>query len=204
VINNKVLDISKRNYSILQLQPQDDWQGQVIVKSNLNYFGIPERKDLPYSLMRELREQLAKRSWRYARTLPHKTYPVLNSIKFVPGWVWRDDDLIVEKFMPEREGDLYCLRGWIFLGSKSYGYRLFATDPLVKTESMVRYEINDEVPEDLIPFRKKMGFDYGKFDYVVHDGQTILLDANKTPTYRGPSDSPRIRLIAEGINDFLM
>jgi hypothetical protein len=28
--------------------------------------------------------------------------------------------------------------------------------------------------------RKRLNFDYGKFDYVVHDGQPVLLDANKT------------------------
>jgi hypothetical protein len=26
-----------------------------------------------------------------------------------------------------------------------------------------------------------MGFDYGKFDYVMQEGQPVLLDANKTP-----------------------
>jgi hypothetical protein len=25
-----------------------------------------------------------------------------------------------------------------------------------------------------------MKFDYGKFDYVIHEGQVLLLDANKT------------------------
>jgi len=29
--------------------------------------------------------------------------------------------------------------------------------------------------------RRKLGFDYGKFDFVVHEGRAVLLDANKTP-----------------------
>ena len=29
--------------------------------------------------------------------------------------------------------------------------------------------------------RRDLGFDYGKFDYVIHEGRAILLDANSTP-----------------------
>jgi hypothetical protein len=30
--------------------------------------------------------------------------------------------------------------------------------------------------------RARLGFDYGKFDFVIHEGQAVLLDANRTPT----------------------
>ena len=29
---------------------------------------------------------------------------------------------------------------------------------------------------------RRLGFDYGKFDFVLHDGRTVLFDANFTPT----------------------
>jgi hypothetical protein len=29
--------------------------------------------------------------------------------------------------------------------------------------------------------RSRLGFDYGKFDYVMHEGRAVLLDANSTP-----------------------
>ena len=29
--------------------------------------------------------------------------------------------------------------------------------------------------------RERLGFDYGKFDYVIHRGTPVLLDANRTP-----------------------
>ena len=32
----------------------------------------------------------------------------------------------------------------------------------------------------MVKLREQMGFDYGKFDYVIHEGKPILLDANKT------------------------
>jgi len=38
------------------------------------------------------------------------------------------------------------------------------------------------VPEELHAMWARLGFDFGKFDYVVRDGQIVLLDANRTPT----------------------
>jgi len=204
VVNGGVLDISKRRYSVLAVKPDDRWSGPVIVKTNLNHFGIPERQfggRLPIG--RRLRARVARRAWRIARMLPDRRYPVLERISKVPGWVWRSPDLIVEKFMPERDGDFYCLRGWLFLGSRGYAYRMVAADPMVKTGTMIRYEIFEDAPPEMHAMREQLGFDYGKFDYVVHDDRPILLDANKTPTFRGDPDSPHLRELAMGIEEFL-
>jgi hypothetical protein len=203
VLNQQVLDISKRRISSLLLTPDSDWQGEVIIKTDLNHFGAPERTGRPLSWRARMQSKAAELSWRYARQLPHKTYPVLPHLRRVPGWVWRDPALVVERFMPEREGEYYCLRGWMFLGSKGYGYRLFSTDPLVKTGTMVKYEYIDEPPAALHDFRAAHGYDFGKFDYVMHEGAPILLDANKTPGFSGDPLSPRIRHLADGIRDFL-
>lgn len=201
-INGDVLDISKRLFSVLEVRPGSDWDGEVIVKTNLNHFGLPEYRSTP-SLSNRLRRRAAGVSWRMARTLPDRTYPVLPSIRRVPGWVWDNPDYIVEKFMPEREGELYCLRGWMFLGNAGYGWRLFSTDPLVKTGTMVGHEFLTEVPDELVELRKKSNFDFGKFDYVMHHGKPILLDMNKTPAYSGDRSSPRLRKLAGGIEEFL-
>jgi hypothetical protein len=203
VINGGVLDISKRLYSSLSVNRDDDWDGPVIVKSNLNHFGVPEAEERRGTLLRRLHERLARLSWRAARKLPERFYPIVHSIADVPAWVWRDENLLVEKFLPERTEDgLYCVRGWVFLGDKGYGYRIFSTHPLVKTGSMVRHDYLDETPSELVEFRQRMQFDFGKFDYVQHGGRAILLDANKTPTFSGTGDSPRLRMLAEGINAF--
>lgn len=203
-VNGQVLDISKKTYSTLMLRPEDDWRGPVIVKTNLNHFGVPEGRAAGIAITTKVRRRLARISWRHARMLPDRAYPLLSSLDDVPNWVWTDPGLIVEKFIPERvDDDLYCLRGWMFFGDKSYGYRLFSADPLVKAGTMVRYEYLDEVPDDLMSLREGMGFDFGKFDYVEHAGKPILLDANKTPVFTGASDSPRLRLLADGIKAFL-
>ena len=38
--------------------------------------------------------------------------------------------------------------------------------------------------------RRRLGFDYGKFDYVERDGGAVLLDANPTPSYGAGPGSP--------------
>ena len=47
------------------------------------------------------------------------------------------------------------------------------------------------------------GFDFGKFDYVIHEGRAIVFDVNKTPSFTGASDSPRLIDLSHGIEDFL-
>ncbi len=203
MLNGRVLDISKRRFSTLLLTPDSDWQGPVIIKTDLNHFGAPEHGHTPKGWRAWAGAKAAQISWRHAGRLPHKTYPVVAHLRKVPGWVWRDQSLVVEKFMPERDGDFYCLRGWMFLGSRGYGWRLFSTDPLVKTGTMVKYEYIDEHPPFLQQLRAENDFDFGKFDYVVHDGVPILLDANKTPGFSGDPRSPRITDMAKGIWDYL-
>ena len=137
VINGRVLDISKRLFSQLEVHPESDWDGEVIVKTNMNHFGLPERELDPdrEGVLDGWRSRLAEKSWRLAHRLPHRHYPVVSSLRKVPGWVWNDPSYIVERFMPERVDGLYALRGWIFLGSVSYGWRLFASDHMVKVGS---------------------------------------------------------------------
>lgn len=203
ILNSNVLDISRRLYSELMLTKTDDWDGPVIIKTNLNSFGGPERRNKTRNPVHEAQKLLARHNWKLARTLPKGVYPVLDSLGDVPNWVWSREDLLVECFMPERAGDLFALCGWMFLGSAGYGYRLFSTDPMVKTGTMVSHAYLDEVPPELEAARARMGFDFGKFDYVVHDGRAILLDANKTPSFAGDPKSERLKLLAKGVLEFL-
>lgn len=203
-INGEVLDISKRAISTLRLSPDTPWPGQVIVKTNLNHYGVPESQGVRDNATRRLRKRLARYSWRAARMLPERYYPVLNSLQGVPDWVWSDPAYIVEKFLPERTEDgLYSVRGWMFFGNRGDAYRVISSHPLVKAGTMVRHEPVEQIPKELIALRERLKFDYGKFDYVEHDGKPILLDANKTPTYSGSSESPKLHALAEGIEAFL-
>jgi hypothetical protein len=128
---------------------------------------------------------------------------VLPRLAAVPDWVWSDPQLLVERFVPERDAGRYCLRGWMFFGARSYSYRLFSTHPLVKSGSMIGHEFLAGPPPELESIRARHGFDFGKFDYVQVDGRTILLDANKTPTVTGDGESPRLLDLSEGIEELL-
>ncbi|MBF7731166.1 hypothetical protein [Pseudomonas sp. N040] len=202
LLNRQVLDISKSSFSSLRLQPDSAWRGPVIVKSDLNYFGNPERRLEQTGPIDKAQRLLARKSWQLARRLPANDYPVLAHIVDVPGWVWRRHDLIVERFLPERVGDLYAIRGWLFFGTRGYAYRLYSRSPVVKAGNITHFDILNEVPEELQSFRRQHGFDFGKFDYVEVEGRAVLLDLNKTPTTVAKPDSPRMRDLAEGLHDF--
>lgn len=202
VLNRSVLDISKNLFSTLRIYPDDTWTGPVIIKSILNFFGMPEKYASRPGFFERRRREIAQRSWRLARMLPDQDYPVLKNIANVPGWVWKREDLIVEKFLPEKDGDLYSIRGWLFFGDRGYTYRLFSKSPVVKVATTIHHEILDHVPPELEILRKKHGYDFGKFDYVEIDGRPVVIDMNKTPTSRSEPDSPRILHLAEGIYSF--
>lgn len=122
----------------------------------------------------------------------------------VPKTVWKNKNFIVEKFLPEIKDGLFYLRYWIFLGEKGWAGRFGAKEPVVKFSKMATKDEEVPVPEELKIVRKKLGFDYGRFDYVEHDGTPILFDVNKTlgGTHHLDAYSAQLDILASGINDF--
>ena len=172
-INFGTGDISKRKISSLRLLPGDAWDGAVMVKANRNAKGGMEARH-------------NRRAERKGHPHPNPgvrltgPYRVLGSIGEVSTADWDDPDLIVERYLPERAGDHYVIRTWVFMGSRERCTYQLATDPIVKADKVIRYEAC-EVPEELRAMREKLNFDFGKFDFVMHDGKPILLDTNRTP-----------------------
>ena len=76
------------------------------------------------------------------------------------------------------------------------------TDISKRRISQRRVPPNFDVPPALRRRRAELGFDFGKFDYVVQDGEPVLLDANRTPAI-DEIGGERARLLAPGIHDFL-
>ena len=95
----------------------------------------------------------------------------------------------------------YVLRNWMFFGDHEYATKSYSADPVVKFSNTRRYDYIDEIPESLRERRRDLGIEYGKFDFVMRDGEAILLDANKTPvSQRTPtSPGPNITHLAEAI-----
>lgn len=187
VINGGVRDISKRRVSAQLVTRFSGYDGPVIVKTNRNSFGHPEqrigtRRGTGRTLFTRILDRLLPAM---SRIRGAGAYPVYPRLRDVPASIWCDRRLVVEKFLPEREGDLYCLRNWTFFGDRELVTRSFAESPIVKRSTMLRYEVLDEVPDAIRAARRRLGFDYGKFDFVLHDGEPILLDTNATPGCSG-------------------
>lgn len=167
-------DISKRRISEQLVGPDDPYDGPVIVKTNANAGGVPEW----------LHEEVARASGR--RTGPAvqpmlTRYPVFASNAEVPDAMRRDPALVVERFMPERDERGYYTRHWIFFGEAERCTRVLGAEPVVKGADMLE-RIAVPVPDELRAWRRRLGFDYGKFDFVIHEGKPVLLDVNRTPT----------------------
>ncbi|WP_246674598.1 hypothetical protein [Mesorhizobium sp. B4-1-3] len=172
-LNIGAADISKRRVSGALVTSGETWEGPVIVKSNLNNQGIPEAL-------------LNRRAMRAGKPPPFPNMPILQgydvyeSLGEVPERVFQRDDLVLEKFVPERDRDGFAARFWVFCGERERCTRYVSPNSLVKASETIRRE-PVPVPDEMRERRRELGFDYGKFDFVMHEGRAILLDANKTP-----------------------
>ena len=196
VLNGGVRDIRKSTFSRLRLKPGDLYEGKVIVKSNYNYAAGPER-DLGVAL--DPRGVSASFFW------SPQDYQIYENRKAVPGVLFDDPNVIVEKFQPEYADGLYYMRAMLFVGNHATCSRISSREPIVNAATLVHMDRVEPHP-DIVKLPKAMGFDLGKFDYVIHEGKALLLDANKTTSgISGPS-SPELvaarRYRAEGLYDY--
>lgn len=198
VLNGAANDIRKRRVSRNILERSDDWRGPVIVKTDLNAGGLPELRIHERALDER---SLEGRLGADLSVLKPDSYQVLESLQDVPETVWNNRDLIVERFLPEKDERGYWMRTWIFLGDRDRCSRHLGSHPVLKSSDILASEQVD-VPEELRAERRRLGFDYGKFDFVVRDGLAILLDANKTPWMPGaaPGFEAAIPNLARGID----
>lgn len=206
-LNARVADISKRRISAHLVRPGDGYEGPVVVKTDRNCGGTPEDRVAARGsrLRRAARALRGTLPWSLRGRIPTAEYRVFDAVRDVPWPVWRNRDLVVERFLPERDDGLYRLRTWIFLGDRESNSICWSPQPIVKSESVVRREPAPGVPEDLRALRRDLGFDFGKFDYAIVDGRTVLYDANRTPTvgaFPHVRCTPQIRHLAAGIRSF--
>lgn len=197
-VNIAATDISKRRISGAMLHPGDTWDGRVIVKSNANFGGKAEAR-----LNRIARRRSEPEPFPDVRVVGE--YRIFERLADVPAEAFDDPALIVERFIPETDPGGYALRFWVFCGNQERCNRFVSTHPLVKSSSVTGWT-PVEVPEALRRKREELGFDYGKFDFVLHDGEPVLLDANKTlgrPRHAGASYAEEISRFASGIEQRL-
>jgi hypothetical protein len=204
VINQHVRDIRKRTYSALLVERNSGHTGPVIVKTDLNFGGGPESGGHPNRALRLYYR--ARRA--YFRLLTGSWgYRIYESVEQVPALVWHDPYLIVEKFLPERRGDDFVVRTYHCFGQRESFFLLTSPDPIVKSGPITRVH---PLPPDprLRAFRRQLKLDYGKLDYILVDGEPVLLDLNKTigltdHSVNDPCLEHGRRERAAGIYDFL-
>lgn len=199
VLNGAALDIRKKRVSRYLVNRTDDWDGPVIVKTDLNHGGRPELRSQQKAIRAGMRSDTDKEV-----TYHPGAYPILPSIKDVSELVWNKPGLVVERFLPEQDPRGYWMRAWVFFGEQERCTRYLGSHPVVKSGNTLARE-PVPVPEELRAERRRLGFDYGKFDFVVHNGQVILFDANKTPG--APPSTPEMEAsnarLASGIEAWL-
>jgi len=208
VLNGQVADISKKRISRNLVERGDDYDGPVIVKTNRNYGGLGEAMHVSETIgVPRLAHALRRRlPWSMRDALAVSEYRVFQTKKEVPFPVWVNRDLVVERFLPEMHDGFYCLRTWVFFGDRETNSLSYSNEPVVKSTNIIKREAVPQVPEELREVRRKLGFDYGKFDYSIVERRVVLYDANRTPTLGAfPRDQylPRVRHLAEGLKAFL-
>jgi hypothetical protein len=207
-LNARTHDISKRSIAApLAVATGDGWAGPVIVKTDRNFGGEPEERAAAarYGPAARFVARLRRRlpvCW--GGPLDPHSYPIYPHVDDVPRWVWRDARLVVQRFLPEKRGGLYCLRRWTFLGDHELNTLSFADGPIVKAKTTKRRENLGPPPAELRAARERLGFDYGKFDYAIVDGGVVLYDVNRTPTFSAAMPESDQRRAAAALVDGLL
>ena len=182
-INGKATTISRKLYSRVMLNQDDDFDGPVIVKSALNHRGLPE---LRYKKNRNfITKKFYKIRARRIKDYRKKVCPVYciyKSIREVPSETWGDASRIVEKFLP---GNLNLPvvkhRYEFFLDVELYTRSTFNSllcDPAFTTS----FEVIDKAPEIVTDVRRSLHLDFGAIDYFMVGNEAYVIDANKTTT----------------------
>ena len=200
-INAGVRDISKRAISTNIVRDGDGYKGPVMVKTNRNCGGTSEGLHAQGSWLRKNIRAIRRRlHWSWRAELGVWNYKVFDSPAKVPLPVWFNPDLVVERFLPERRDGCYCMRTWIFLGDAEECKLFYANQPVVKSPVAVRIE-NSHVPDEMRELRRKLGFNFGKFDFGIVDGRAVIYDVNRTPVARpGRTNEPLFKLLAGGLD----
>ena len=202
-LNTKILDIRKHVHSKLLVKPGDGYTGPVIVKSDQNYAGIPERKS--WSRLRRLFSRYHLLSSYPFPLRKKQDYKIFSRRQDVPSPYFQHPNLVVEKFLPERDGDRYCIRNCYVLGDRILCDRVTSSCPIIDDSTAEEFG-TVAVPPGVSKLCEAMKLDYGKLDLTIHQGELVVFDINKT-VGASRSHNPKLeqnrRYTASGLYAFL-
>lgn len=209
-LNGHLKDIRKSVVSTNIVGRDDAWTGPVIVKSDFNFGGEPEKRLTPnwfdkHSRVARFARRVANRLTGTQQFKDWLNYKVFDRAEEVPRSFFDRQDLVVERFLPEIENGLFHLRMYQALGDRWSCIRIASPQPVFKAFMSVSSEPIEPHPE-VEAWRKKFHLDYGKLDYLVHDGRPVLIDVNKTTgasdQFAGASLKEMRRRLAEGLYSY--
>jgi hypothetical protein len=186
-LNATCADISKRTVSGALVEAHPTWSGPVIVKTNLNSRGVPERLH-----NRRARWQGHPPPHPRVRRLPH--YAVFPTFDAVPDRYRGSPDHVVEIYNPQPHVAGHGVFSWQFLDDTGFCYLAAGDAPVLRMGNAPVVE--DRPPPDLEAERRRLGLDYGKLDFILLDGKPVVIDANKTlsagdrPDWTAPDRGP--------------
>ncbi len=210
VLNGCFTNNSKRKISKNILSREDNYNGPVIIKTNNNYGGLQEinKRRNKNRILHDL-TQLPSIDWSKIKGILPGKYPVIDSKENVPEKVWKNRYLVVEKFIPELNSDgLFCLRACLFFGNVELNILVSSREPVIKGNNLCSWEITSApAPDQLRDLKKDLCMDFGRLDYVMHEEEVILYDANKTASLSRQASvdlaEQVVRPLASGIDSFL-
>ena len=209
VVNRNLTDIRKSSFSANRVKPGDGWDGPVMLKSNLNFGGQPEARlggitDLVKRIASRLQQSIPGAQKFGSGMLDPYNYPIYQQASDVPAEVFENPAIVVERFLQEPSADGYVLRSYNFLGNCGFTRRRVSDQAIVKAANS-RLIDAPPLPPELLEFRKSLCFDYGKIDYLMHEGKPVVLDINTTPTIVSGSGQDKLLIgldeLAPGIGD---
>lgn len=206
-VNGRALDIRKSRYLEHVVTGPDPDSGPVLVKTDLNHAGLPERlagegfpRTWPARLIRAVRRRLGLP----VEIRTKADYRVYDRSEDVPARRFADGSL-VQRFLPERRDGRYVLREYYFLGGREYLSVELGDEPILTSGTQVDSGPGTP-PAEVRAIRDQLGLDYGKIDYGIVDGRAVIYDANKTLGLRShptPATYAIADHLAPGIIDFL-
>ncbi|MCP4837060.1 MAG: hypothetical protein GY895_20110 [Phycisphaera sp.] len=195
VINLSANDIRKSSYLDDLVGVDDPPSGPVIVKSDLNHGGLPERLlgskrtgpgRIASGIMRRLRRRL-----NVADEIRFKSdYRIYPDRRSVPARRFTDGS-VIQPFRPERRDGGYVLRECYFLGDVEILSTEVGSEAVMTTGRQVESR-QASAPPEVRAVRDRLKLDYGKIDYGCPDGDVVVYDANKcVGTRRDPGEPTR-------------
>lgn len=177
-INGYALDISKSHFVDGLLDGSEPYPAPVIVKSNLNYGGAPERRNA--STLQRAAARIHRMLLGRPRTLiaAKSDYRIFSDLADVPRGYFTPDT-IVQKLMLEKAGSKHVLREYIFLGDLHFQNIEHSDSAIINEDEHIECLPFTPHPR-LINMRERLKLDYGKIDFVMIDGEPFIFDANKT------------------------